>query len=134
MSIRSVRAALETAAKGMSPAIETVLEGEEVTPASGSPYQLVHLLPADPDNTEYGPSFVERGILQITLRYPIAAGTADADARVDLIRSTFRRGASFVSGGIIVNITRTPAIARGLVDGDRWAVPVSITYHAHIIV
>jgi len=130
--ITSIRAALETALNGMTPAISYAWENKAFIPLAGTPYAKVNLLPAQPDNSEYGSNYVEQGIFQITLMYPLQTGPADAAARAELLRTTFARGNSFVSGGITVIINKTPEISLGSVDGDRWAVPVKIRWFAYV--
>jgi hypothetical protein len=53
--------------------------------------------------------------------------------RAELIRSTFYRGASFTSGGVTVNIEKTPEIAPGRVEEDRFVIPVKVRIFAHVI-
>ncbi len=128
MSIANVRAALETALSGMSPAISTVYENTQFTPTVGTPYQMAHLLPAEPNDLERGIVGKDQGIFQITLMYPLHVGTGDANARAELIRSTFYKKATFSAGGQNIIISKTPYIGQGVVDGDRWRVPVKITW------
>jgi hypothetical protein len=133
MSIINVRAALETKLNGMTPALPTVWENTPYTPVVGTPYQQAWLLPATPDNPTLGDGFYrEQGIFQITLMYPLQAGSAAAAARAELIRTTFKRGTSMVSGAVTVRIDKTPEISSGRVDGDRFAVPVKIRWFAGI--
>lgn len=130
--IASIRTALETALNGMSPALSTAFENAAFAPVSGTAYQKVNLLTAEPDNSAYGSHYIEQGIFQVTLMYPLQTGPAAAAARAELIRSTFYRGASFTSGGISVIVNKTPSISPGSVDGDRWMVPVKISWFAYV--
>lgn len=135
MSLIYVRAALETKLNGITPALATVWENTPYTPVSGTAYQNVWLLPAQPGNPTMGDGFYrEQGILQINLMYPLQAGTATAAARAELIRTAFKRGTSMTSGGITVKIDSTPEISQGRVDGDRWSVPVKIRWWSDKIV
>jgi hypothetical protein len=70
--------------------------------------------------------------MQIDLYYPLNAGPGAASARAELIRTTFSRGASFTASGVKVHVTKTPEIAPGRVEEDRYVVPVRIPFHAHI--
>ena len=133
MSLASVRIALETKLNGMTPSISTAWENVPFTPVSGTPYQAAYLLPATPANPTMGDGYYrEHGIFQITLMYPIQAGTLTAATRAELIRSTFKRGTTLISGTVSVIIERTPEIGQGRVDGDRWALPVKIRWYAGI--
>jgi hypothetical protein len=144
MSFGAVRAALETAAMTITPALDTVFETGEFTLASGSPYegeyvpvvgrayQRLLMVPADPDNTEISANYGERGDFQISLYFPRFAGSKPVEDRVALIRALFYRGQSFSSGGITTTIQLTPAPAPAMADGDHHHVPVSIRYFAPV--
>lgn len=133
MSLEKVRSALEIALHTMSPALDTAWENRDFTPAPGVAYQRVHLMPAAPDNPTMGDGYYrERGVMQITLNYPIGTGPAQAMTRAGLIRSTFFRGASFTNKGLTTRIASTPEIGRGIVVNDRWTLPVSIRYYADV--
>lgn len=131
MSLPLVRIALESALVAMSPALSTAWDNADFTPAVGTPYQQIHLMPAAPDNPEIGGLAREQGIFSVRLMYPLGAGPAAAEARAGLIRSTFYRGASFTSGGVTAVIERTPEIAPGRAEEDRWVVPVRIRFYAY---
>lgn len=133
MSLVAIRNALEDALKAADPAMATGFENVSFTPPDiETPYQLAYLLPAEPDNKEFGPIFQERGIFQISLFYPLKAGTALAVGRAELLRSTFSRAASFVNSGVTVTITKTPEIGQGSPDGDRWFIPVKCRFSAFV--
>lgn len=133
MSIGSVRAALESKLNAITPALATVWENTAYTPITGTPYQRVFLLPADPSNPTVGDKFYrEQGIFQITLMYPLQTGAKAAQDRAELIRTAFKRGTSMISGSVTVKVEKTPAISPGRVDEDRWSVPVKIRWYADI--
>lgn len=127
-----VRAALETALDGISPALATAWENAAYRPISGTPFQQAFLHRARPDNSEMGSAFTENGIFQVNLNYPLDAGPKDAEARAELIRTTFAVASSFTSGAVTVNITDTPEIAPGRAENDRFVVPVKIRWLARI--
>lgn len=133
MSIVKVRAALETALNGMSPALATAWENNAFAPPAATvPYQSAFVLPATPDNREYGSSYQEQGMFQVTLMYPLQTGTSAAAARAELLRATFKRGSSFTNLGVTVNIIRTPEVSAGTVDGDRFSMHIKIRFSAFI--
>lgn len=133
MSTVSIRKALEIALNAIAPALATAWENAEFVPVTGTPYQAVNLMFATPENPSFGGNFVrERGIFQVTLQYPIQTGVNAAMARAELIKSVFYRGATFVNSGVYVTIDKTPEIAPGSVDGDRWTLPVKIRFYANI--
>lgn len=132
MSVTAIRAALETALAAMTPALATAWENAEYTPVQGTPYQRVTLMLAEPDNSEIGPQFVQRGMLQVSLFYPDGPGPAAATTRAELIQTAFARGHSFTSGGITVTVEKTPEIATAMQDEDRFHVPVRIRFYAPV--
>lgn len=132
MSVVNVRAALETALNGMLPALSTSWENVSFTPIAGTAHQQVNLLWAQPDNSEHGRTHFEQGYMQVKLMYPLQIGTSTVAARAELIRGTFYRGASFVSGGVTVSVTHTPEVSPGSVEGDRFALPVKVRFAAFI--
>ena len=131
MSAANVRAALESALNGMSPALSTAWENVKFTPVNGTPYQRATIMLADPGNQEYGAGYQELGIFQIDLYYPVATGPAASIARAELIRSTFPRGAAFTSGGESTTIQRTPSIYPAYVDGNFYVTPVKIRFFSN---
>lgn len=129
----AVRAALEVALNAMTPAIATAWENNAFAPpASSTPYQAAFVLWGTPDNPEMGASYFEQGIFQVSLFYPLQAGTSAAATRAGLLRALFRRGASFTNSGVVVTVRSTPEVSAGTVDGDRWFVPVKVRFSAFI--
>ena len=130
MSISAIRATLESALDGMTPAIQTAWQNVPFTPVTGTPYQRATLLLAEPDNREFGASFQEQGFLQVDLCYPQSVGSNAVEARAELLRTTFKRGTTIGS----LMITATPEIKPAYNDGDRYVVPVRIRFHIYISV
>lgn len=130
--IENVRAALETALNGMSPALNTVWENGDFTPTTDTAYQRVHILFASPDNAQYGDTYQEIGYMQVDLMYPLGVGTLDVNARAELLRATFTRGNSFTSSGVVTIIQKTPEVMPGRAEEDRWVVSVVIRFYANI--
>jgi hypothetical protein len=130
MSITAIRATLETALDGMTPAIQTAWQNAPFTPVVGTPYQRVSLLLAEPDNQEKGAGFQEQGFLQVDLCYPQSVGANTAEARAELLRTTFKRGTSLANG---ILISHTPEIKPAYNDGDRFVIPVRIRFHTYIL-
>ena len=133
MSVVSIRSALETALAAISPPIATAWENDAFTPPDlETPYQAAFLMLAQPDNTEIGPQHVQRGIFQVSLFYPLAAGTAAVNARAEMVRAAFRRGLSLTSGGIIVTVEKTAEIGPGAIADDRFVLPVRVRFYAPV--
>jgi hypothetical protein len=133
MSRAQVRDAMELALSAITPALATSWENRAFTvPAPTVAYQRATLLFAEPDNPEIGGGYLERGFMQVDHCYPLLAGPGDAEARAELTRAAFARGSSFVNGGITALITRTPEIAPGRTEPDRYVVPVKVRFEAFI--
>lgn len=110
----------------------TVWENE-AKEAPASAFQQAYVLPNTPDNSVSSPTlYCERGIFQISLRYPLGSATAGIMARADLIRTQFKRGTTLTQGGVNVLITQTPKVGAGMVDESFWHVPVSIPWQAWV--
>lgn len=117
----------------MTPALATAFENAPYTPVTGTAFQIATLLVAEPDNQTVGDAhYQEQGIFQITLMYPLQVGTATVMARAELIRTTFKRGNTFTSGGVRVVVTKTPEVSAGRIDGYYFSVPVRIRWQAFI--
>ena len=135
MSNLLIRRALEVALNGLSPALSTNWENVAYTPVNGTPYQLVNLLMATPVNPSVGSAATtlvrQQGYLQVSLMYHLLDGTAAIEARAELIKATFKRGASFTNSGQTVIIRNTPEITPGVRDNDRWRVAVKIPFYSN---
>ena len=135
MSSLKIKAALETALSQMTPPLPTAWANVAFTPPADSltPWQRMAVLFAAPDDLEMGRTYHrEQGFFQVSLCYPLQVGEGVALARAELIRSVFYRGSAFTSGGVVVIIERTPEIAAGSAEGDRWVIPVKIRFYANI--
>lgn len=133
MSQQLIRRALEKRLAAMTPSLSTAWENAQFTPVSGTPYQRVNLMPNTPDNsTQGGKMYFDRGIFQVTLCYPMGTGPNAAESKAQAVRDWFWRGLSLIEGAITVHITDTPRISPAMVDGDRFCIPVSVSYQAQI--
>lgn len=131
MSLLNIRVALEKRLAALTPNISTAYENTTFTSITGVPYQKIAFLPAEPDNSIMGSSqFIERGIFQVTLCYPIGTGPAAAEAQSWLIRDWFKRGNTFTEAGQVTVIMKTPRVSAAIFDGDRYTLVVSITFQS----
>lgn len=110
----------------------TAWENMDFVPITGVPYQACSLNFAAPDNPEYGASYFEQGFLQINVVYPLNAGAGAAATRAELIRSTFKRGNTYLNGGITTLITHTPQIMTGYPTATDFVIPVRVRFRAQI--
>jgi len=133
MSIISVRAALQSKLESIPGSVDVAWENFKYDPVDGTPYQAAYVLHTV-ENPTMGDGFHRLiGVFQINLYYPLKEGTATAEARAELIKTTFKRGTSMTSGGVTTRIERTPEINQGRADGDRWMIPVKIRWFADVI-
>lgn len=133
MSMVLIRAALEQHLAALVPDLPTAVENTKFTPpTNGGPYQEAHVLPADPITPMDTLSFIEQGIFQVTLCYPLGAGSRDAADRAEAVRSHFARGTPLTAGGISVTITSVPSVAKGDPENGYWKVPVTIRWQAQV--
>jgi hypothetical protein len=133
MPIPTIRKALEIRLAAVAPAIQTAFENAAFTPVAGTPFQRVNLLPNTPDNSIQGvTTYFERGLFQVKLCYPIGTGPTAAETQAQLIRAHFKRGTSLLNSGVTVIITDTPRVSTGMIEGDRFCIPVSVPWQAQI--
>ena len=133
MSAVAIRAALETALNGIAPALATAWENAPFTPTQGTAYQRVFLKGVTDNPTLGGNHYRINGYMQVSLYYPLQTGSSAASTRAELIKTTFKRGYSFTSGGVTVIIDKTPdGMEGGRVDGDRFVLPVKIFFFCDI--
>ncbi|TFW15968.1 phage tail terminator-like protein [Duganella callida] len=131
--IINIRDALEEALASVDPAIDIVHQGEGYEPLPDRPYCEAYLLPGQPNNATVGAGFYqEQGIFQVTLKYPDGIGTLECATRAGLLRALFKRGATFSSGGVDVQIDRTPELSAGSSEDGHWRQDVRIRWHADI--
>lgn len=137
-SLARIKTALEARLKAMAGLLPTRWENTAFTPPADSPYQEVHLLPAEPENPSilgvaWSEMYRESGFMQVTLVYPAEGGAGSALAKAEAIRDWFPRGSSFTYGGVTAIVGRTPRIGPAMQQDERYVLPVSIPYFANII-
>lgn len=133
MSIQKIRSALETRLKNITPAMAVAFENVAFTPTPGVPYQRSNLLPNTPEDSQLGSTtYFERGILQITLCFPMGNGPSACESRAQVIKDAFKRGTTLTESGVTVMVTNAPSVSSASVDGDRFCIPISIRWQAQI--
>ena len=133
MSMSTVRKLLETQLNSVSGDIDTAFENVRFSPVHGTPYQAVALLPGATQNPSYGDDFKrEVGIFQVSVMYPLNAGPAAAQARVETIRAAFKRGLALTDGLVRVLINASPYQSPGRPGAGWFSIAVSVPYYADI--
>lgn len=129
MSNQAIAAALATQLDTLN--LPTQWENAPFTPTAGVVYVAEALLPgptlsvgvAGASSDEFG------GIYQVTVYAPLG-GTKGAGAAVAKdVADAFPKASQLTYDGVTVHILRTSQ-APAFTSGDRWAIPVSVTYRA----
>jgi hypothetical protein len=112
-------------------------EYENDTPLSDAdkenPYQRPFLFLAEPGNPTAGTGFHRQyGYLQVSLFYPLGSGTGYAAEQAEALRAWFAQGTPVSEDGLDLTLYRTPYIAKGQRDGDRWMVVVKVLFFANV--
>lgn len=128
----SISAALDARLNAMAALPPVAWQNVSFTPTSGVLYLRPTLLPAPTVQAGLGDIGLDayQGIYQIDIFAAVGGGRGLAEAQADLIGDQFKRGTSLTSGGISVRL-RDVSRTAGIVDGDRFAISISINYLAH---
>ena len=109
--------------------IEVAWEGLDFTPTADA-YLRGFYLPGLTTGAALGTDAPNRhvGIFQIDCIYPIGRGWGDCAEMAEKVRAYFKRGTKLGDDDEIVISSASPG--PGMVDGDRYKIPVSISYWA----
>lgn len=130
MKLTEIKALLEQKLLAMPGVLPTAFENVPFRPPDG-PYQACyHLINSPVDHAMTMDMTEERGILQITVRYPEGKGRQQADAMADSIRAHFKPPQILQGSDFSIHLNRTPAAASAMPDEGRWCIPVSIYWRA----
>lgn len=136
MSNAAIKRALTEALLAMPgglPKAQTQFQNKGFTPVAGQPFQRLTFKFVPPENPTMGDDFKrKRGFMQVTLCWPLGLGEGAAQTVAELIEVAFKRSLSFVANGVTTTIDRTPEIADGRDDGDRWVIPVRVRFYSNI--
>jgi hypothetical protein len=130
MTLSQIKALLEQKLLAMPGVLPTAFENVVFSPPAG-PYQsCYHLINSPVDLGLEGTLTEERGILQITLRYPEGKGRQQADGMVEQLKEHFKAPQILSGSGFRIELNKTPSAASGMPDEGRWNVPISIYWRA----
>lgn len=134
MSLLKISAAFEKRLKALDANFATALPNLPYTPVTGTPYQRIRMLPATPVNPTLGDSYHrEVGFCEIMLFYPVNIGRGLAQAKADAIKNHFPRALALTEAGQVIKIDRTPNVGVEIQTGDRYAIPITISYYSEIL-
>jgi hypothetical protein len=137
MSQKIVRAGMEkklkTWADAQTPVLTVAWENIAFTPPAG-PYLRAFLLP-EPTQSQTLDKLHRRyaGILQVDLAMPINGGAAPAETLLASLLTAFTPATSFTESSVRIFITDPASAAPAVSEPNRYTVPVSIPYTAHVI-
>lgn len=124
-----IKQAFETDLMTFEP-LPTEFENDDFDVPNG-PYRQVFFLWPRPENPTYGDGhYRQRGILQVSLHYPIGEGSGEADLSGGKYREHFARGLSLTGNGVTTIIDETPEVGSGSKQGDRYVVVVRVRFYA----
>ena len=110
-------------------AYQNVLHQSPVT----LPHQELNLMFFKPDEPTTGSGFyIEQGVFQVTLAYPIGTGLTSILERAAVIRAGFHKGLNFTNSGVTVLISSTPEFGRFDENTHYVLLPVKIAFSAQI--
>lgn len=127
----NIRAALESRLLSLLPTLPTAWDNKPLNPApaAAQPYQRAYLLPAENENPTLTETLqIEQGIFQVSLYFPLGAGSLEATQRARDIAAHFPPGLMLDAGTIRVRIRGGASVAAGLPIDDRYMVPVRMRY------
>ncbi|WP_163869582.1 phage tail terminator-like protein [Myxococcus eversor] len=104
------------------------------TPVAGTPWAKVDHLPARTAAGSAGVDAYTRrpGVLQVSLFFPLGAGTAPSLIAAQAVCDGFKRGTTLARGDTTVRV-QSASVAPGFRDEPWWAVPVSVWWLVHSI-
>lgn len=135
----NIRQALETHLSQIANPLPTQWQNVAFTPTNGVPYQMAHIMFAEPDDytISRADKYLEQGFLQITLKYPTNQGVTVLEDKARELRKHFKRGTILTNDDdllevIDVEIGKTPTIKQLGVEGDRYLVAVTVYWYCKL--
>ena len=133
MSQITIRSILETQLATIVPKVSTQYENVVFTPVTNVPYQSAYLMMNAPDDPVIGSTmYREKGLFQVTLRYPLGNGTVAAMTQAEKIRNLFMRGTVLEKDGHRLLCDQTPNIRVLPNEVDRFVVMVRVSFTVDI--
>lgn len=133
MSNADIRRALENRVKTLEPLLPTAWENVNFSPPDQAPYQQTNVMFAQPEDVGFRDSpYIQRGIFQITLHYPLNQGPGYAQARGELFRNHFYRGLTCPDNVVAVVIDLTPEVTGGQVEENAYVVRVKVRFYCQL--
>jgi hypothetical protein len=127
----AIRSALDVALSGYQ-ASNVAWENSEFEPTVGTSWLRPTFMPAEPEQADLGDSGRNRltGIYQVSVFAPTGEGAGEAESKAEDLVTYFKRGKTFVSGGVTVRVRRAWRSAAAQ-EADWYHVPVSVMWFAY---
>lgn len=110
--------------------LPTEVENDDFDVPEG-PYRQVFFLWPRAENPTMGDGhYRQRGIMQVSLHYPVGEGSGEADLAGGKYREHYERGLSLTRNGVTTIIDETPEVGSGSKQGDRYVVVVRVRFYA----
>lgn len=129
MSNANIRAALATRLNTLG--LPTAWENSNFKPTAGQVYLAETLLPNETLSIGVSSTSADNfgGIYQVLVHAPAGAGKGAAVSAAEQVAAAFPKGASLTYDGVTVRVLRVSQ-APSLMNGERYVIPVSVTYRA----
>jgi hypothetical protein len=137
MTTALIRSAFESSVKAWADAqtlaVQVAFENVEFTPPAAR-YLRVNLLPNQTQSDDLGGAHRRfTGLFQVTACMPIGQGPAGAQAIEAALTALFTTTAPITSGALRIFITEPLSAGPALQEGDRYLVPLTLSYRADSI-
>ena len=130
---KDLQSALNAALYDAFPTTPIAWENTKYTPAVGTIYFRVWLLPAESDVLTLGqsPWILRQGIFQVSVFAPIGTGFGVPKGKAAEIVAAFKSSTSFVYNGLSVTIEKS-RVSGAIIEDDGWyQIPVSIRFRCY---
>ena len=135
MSFFDIESSLNAVLEGFSQTsgIRVAWENRDFSPREGVLDLRQNFMPGTPRAAALGPDAMDyvRGTYQVTVRGKSGRGRAGAKTVAEDVRNAFPRGLKLTRNGTETTV-ESVGIGPGVNNGDRYTVPVSITFFAYM--
>ena len=130
MSMQEISGLLEVHLAAMVGALPAADENINFD-ATGQPFWRVNHIPNQPAERALTLDVTEwRGLLQVTLSFPLGEGRGDAQAVGDKLAEHFRPPLTLAGASRKVSITDPVFVGAGRPEEGRWVLPVTVSWAA----
>ena len=129
MSLSKIYGAFIAKINTVTPLIDTVYENKDYLPITGKEYQEVYILPSSNEVLYINEtSYQLKGLIQITLCYPLNEGRSKAMNRADLYMDLFPPSTTLTIDGLEIKTIQVPQITNLWVDENRYKIALRVGF------